>query len=91
VGPKGNKKSTRRPIESTNLDLWGFQSFEPSTKAHTWAAPKPPCTHVADVHLGLHVGPKQLKQAYIKSCCLSEEYFLPAGLTCLASVGEEAS
>ena len=27
---------------------------EPPTKDHTWAGPRPPCTYVADVQLGLH-------------------------------------
>ena len=33
-----------------------------TTKEHTWAGPKIPCSYVADVQLGLHVGPEQRKQ-----------------------------
>jgi hypothetical protein len=31
-------------------------------KEHTWAGPRPPHTYIADVQLGLHVGPEQLEQ-----------------------------
>jgi hypothetical protein len=36
------------------------------------------------------VGPEQLEGGYSKSCCLSVEYVLLAGLSCLDSVGEAA-
>lgn len=39
--------------KSTKLNTWGIPETEPPTKAHTWTyAP-----YVADVKLGLHVGP----------------------------------
>ena len=54
-GPK--KIGTRQEdYQSTNLD-----PCEPPTKEHTQAGPRPPHTHIADVQLGLHVGPKQLE------------------------------
>ena len=62
---------------------------EPPTKEHTQAGPRPVHIYVADVQLGLHVGPVQLKQDYPKSCCLSVGYVLLAGLPCLATVGED--
>jgi hypothetical protein len=53
--------------------------------------PRPPPTYVADVQLGLHVGPEQLGVgAYPKSSYLHREYVLLAGLPCSHSVGEEA-
>jgi hypothetical protein len=58
IGSKGNRSSTGRPTESTNLDLWGFQSLNHQPKnmhgldlgllPHMW--------------LSLHIGPKQLEQ-----------------------------
>jgi hypothetical protein len=54
AGPKGERNSTERPIQSTNLDPWGSES-EPPTNEHTWVGPRPPCSYVADVQLGLHV------------------------------------
>jgi hypothetical protein len=47
--------------------------------------------YVADVQLGLHMGPEQLDWIYPKSCCQSVGYVLLAGLPCLASVGEDVS
>ena len=42
------------------------------------------------MQLGLHVGPEQLEQGYVKSCCLYAGYIFLTGLPCLASVGEDA-
>ena len=39
--------------------LWLSES-ESSSKEPTWTEPRPPCTYVANVQLGLHVGPIQL-------------------------------
>ena len=68
-GPKGDRNSTGRATESTNLDSWGLPETEPPIKEHTWAGPRPPypspCTYVADVQLGLRVGPKQLERGAI--------------------------
>ena len=58
---------------------------EPPTKEHTLAGPRPPCTCVADMQLGLNVGPKQLEQKLLPVC----EIVLLVRLLCLASVGEE--
>jgi hypothetical protein len=41
AGPKGDRNSTERPMESTNLDPWGSES-EPPIKEHTRAGPRPP-------------------------------------------------
>lgn len=35
---------------------------EQSTKEHTGAVPRPPCTYEADVQLGLHAGSPKLGQ-----------------------------
>jgi hypothetical protein len=40
----------------------GALKSEPPTKEHTRAGPGPLCKYVADVQLGLHVGPEQLEQ-----------------------------
>ena len=55
-GPKRDGNSTGRPTESTNLDRWGLAEIEPPSKMHTLAGHSP-STYVADVQLGLHVGP----------------------------------
>ena len=47
-------------------------------------------TYVADVQLGLHVGPKQLDQGPSQRLFLYIGYVLLAGLPCLASVGGDA-
>lgn len=49
---------TRRPTVSTNMDSWEIPVTESPTKEHTWARLRTPGTSVADVLLGLHVGPK---------------------------------
>jgi hypothetical protein len=53
--PKGDRNSTGKPTELTNLDPWASPS-EPPTKEHSSARRRPPCTYVADVQLGLHGG-----------------------------------
>jgi hypothetical protein len=55
--PWGNRDSTGKPTVSTNLDLWGLSETESPTKEHTQAGSRPPHTYVADVQLGLYVGP----------------------------------
>ena len=41
--PEGNRNSTGRPTESTNLDPWGLSETEPPTKeAGPQAGPRPP-------------------------------------------------
>jgi hypothetical protein len=32
--PRGDRDSTRRPTESTNLELWGLPETEPPTTEH---------------------------------------------------------
>jgi hypothetical protein len=59
VDPKGYRNSTRRPIETTNLDPWASQNLNTNHRAHT-ARPRPHHTYVADEQLGLHVDPEQL-------------------------------
>ena len=50
-----------------------------------------PHSYVADIQLGLLVGPEgNWSGCYPKSCCLYVGYVLLAGLPCLASMGEEA-
>jgi hypothetical protein len=40
AAPEGNKNSTGRPMESTNLDPWGFHH-----------QPRPPGLYVADIYI----------------------------------------
>lgn len=47
-GPRGDRDSTKRPTESTNLDLWGLPKTEPPTKEHIWAGPRSP--HISNRH-----------------------------------------
>ena len=68
----------------------GLSETEPPTKEHTQAGPRPPHTYVADVQLGLHVGPEQLERGYPKSYCLDVGYVVLAGMPCLPLLGEEA-
>ena len=82
-GEDGN--ATGRPTESTNLNSGGSQKMNHQPKS---------------IH-GLDLGPlAHMEQmcslvfnwngCYPKSCCLSVGYILLAGLSCLASVGEDA-
>jgi hypothetical protein len=41
VGPEGDRNTTGRPTESTNLDPWELSEIEPTSKEHTWAEPRP--------------------------------------------------
>ena len=52
AGPKGDRNSTGRPIESVILDPWGLSETEPPIKEDTWNWPRPPCSYVLDVKLG---------------------------------------
>ena len=56
----------------------GLSETKPPTTEHTRAGPRPPHTHVADVQLGLHVGPEQLEEG------LSQE-LLPVCEICSSS------
>ena len=63
VSPEGDRNSTERPTELTNLDSSGFQESLPPIKEHTWAGPaRPPHSYVADVQGSLHLGLEQLEQ-----------------------------
>lgn len=48
------KGTIGRPTGSTNLGPWGLTETELPTKEHARVRPRPPCTLVADMHLGLH-------------------------------------
>jgi hypothetical protein len=53
-GTEGDKNSTRRSAESTNLDPWDSQRLNHKQRTYTgWN--KAHSTYVADVQLGLHV------------------------------------
>jgi hypothetical protein len=70
----------------------GLSEPEPPTKEHIWAGPRLPITYLADVHLGLHVGPEQVGKGRALSQKLlpSVGCVLLDGMLCLASLGEIA-
>jgi hypothetical protein len=72
-GPEGDINSTGRPIESTHLAPWGFQSLNHQPKNIHGVRPRL-TTYVADVQFGLNVGPELLKQG------LSPKLLLPCGI-----------
>ena len=76
-GPKGNRNSTGRPTESTNLAL-GLLESEPPTKEHTQVWPRLPCTYVAGVQMVFTWVQDNGNVGYSKSCCLSVGYVLLA-------------
>jgi hypothetical protein len=60
-GPEGDRNSKGRPTESTNLDPWGSQNLNHQPKnIHRLDLGLP--THMQQLCIGLHVGPKQLEQ-----------------------------
>jgi hypothetical protein len=46
--------------ESINLAIWGSQRLNHQPKEHKWTLTRPSGTNVANVQLGLHVGPEIL-------------------------------
>jgi hypothetical protein len=58
--PQGDRNSTGRPTESTNLDSWSCQILNHQPK-NIHIGPRPPHSYAAYVQLGLHVGPEQLE------------------------------
>jgi hypothetical protein len=72
AGPEGDRNSTGRPIESTNLDPLGSQNLDLGLP-----------TYVAYVQLGLHVCPEQLERG-LSLKLLPVLGILLAGLPCLS-------
>ena len=60
MGTEGDSKSRERPTKSTNLYCSGSQRLNHHPK-NIWGGSRPPHTYIADVQLGLHMGPEQLK------------------------------
>ena len=58
-GPQRGQELHTKTNRVNNLGSLGFSESEPPTKEHTRT--RPPHTYVADVQLGLHVGPEQLE------------------------------
>jgi hypothetical protein len=84
VGPEGDRNSTGRPTESTNLDPWSSQSLNR----------QPRNIHRLNLGFPTHAwqicGLMWVLNNWIKGY-LYVEYVLLAGLPCLASVGEAPS
>jgi hypothetical protein len=91
TGSVGDRNSTGRPAESTNLDPWGFQRLIHQAK-NIYRLDLGIHTHISHCAAWSPCGSwKTIPRVggYPKSCCLSEGYVLLPGLPCLASVGEE--
>ena len=88
-GPEGDRNSTGRKTQQTNLDPQELSKTEPLTKELPWAGPSPPDpihTHVTDVSMWVSEQLEQrlsLKLLFVCGTCS------PTGLLCLASVGED--
>lgn len=52
---------TLQEDQQSQLGHLEITEYEPATKEHTSAGPRPPCLHVADGQLDLYVGPEQLE------------------------------
>ena len=90
TGPKGDRNSTGRPTESTNLDPWDSQilNYQPN--------------NIQGLHLDLPTYMQQMcsltfmwvlksqKRSYPQNCWLHVGGFLKLVCLCLVSVGEEA-
>jgi hypothetical protein len=86
VGPKGDRNSQE---ETSNLDPWGTQILSHQSKSIQGLGLEPPSTYVANVQLGVHVGPPETGVGSISHCCLFVEPIPLTGLSCLPSVGED--
>ena len=79
AGPKGDKNSTVRPTESTNLDLWVSQRLSHQS------GPRPLCTYVAYVQLVLYVCLEQLErwlfQKLLPVCGICSSWAALSGLS----------
>ena len=77
MGPEGDRNSTGRSSESTNLDPLGYQSlnYQPKSEHRLHLDSSHPRTYVANEQIGLHVGLKQPEQR------LSQKLF-PVSGTC---------
>ena len=63
---------------------------ETQTKEHTRFGPRLPCTYVADMQLGLHVGPEHLKQGLSQRLLPVHRIGSSSWAALSASVGQEA-
>jgi hypothetical protein len=88
LGLKGDRYSTGRPTESTNLNSGGSQKMNHQPKS-IHGLEVAPSTLVAEVQLTLYEDLNNWSEGYSKSFCLSMRYVLLAGRSCLASVEED--
>jgi hypothetical protein len=91
VGPEENRNSTRRPTEATNLDWLQFSETNSQTKEiNRLDQPPPyPCTCVADMQLGLHVGPEQLEWRLSQKLLPVCRIYSSSWIAYLASMGDK--
>ena len=83
-------KDIIRPTESTKLGPWGLTETEPQSKEHSGIRPRPPTRFLADMKLGLPVGPPTIGAGgvYDSVTC----HWLPFSINGLSSwvlVGED--
>ena len=62
---------------------------EPPTKEHTESGPRPHRTYVADVQLGLHMGPEKLEQVLSQNLLPVCRICSPSSAALSGSLGEE--
>jgi hypothetical protein len=88
VEAKGDKDSTARPTESTNLELWGsyYLNHQPKN-IHRLDLGQP--AHMLPICSLTFTVLNNWSEGYTKRCWLYVGYVLLAGLTSLPSVGEE--
>ena len=81
---RGVKDTTRRPTESTSLSLCELTETELPTKEHAGTRPSPPHApiFVADVQVGLHVGPLTIGEDAVSDSVPAIGFPLPY-LNCL--------
>jgi hypothetical protein len=60
-GPQRVEKLHRKTNSIKYTGPLGLSESEPTTIEHTQTGLRPPCTYIADMQLGFHVGPEQLE------------------------------
>lgn len=81
---RGARNATGRLTESL-----GLSETESPDKELTQVGSRPPCSHVTDLQVGVHVVPKPLVQGYPITCSLYVRYVALAGNPSPTSVGED--
>jgi hypothetical protein len=59
---KGIGAPQKKQPSQLTCTIRALRESEPTTKEHTLAGPRPPCSYTVDVQLNFLVGPVQLKK-----------------------------